>query len=117
MPGHASAAATLDVHADLFENDLDRAATALNRAAMRSDVADPLPKTAQRRLGDRRQEQENPGETGGFLVLPTVAETPPRGLRQRIGNVRSHCSPVERRGSPGPVILGQVGVRVERRRG
>jgi hypothetical protein len=35
MLGHASAAMTLDVYADLFDDDLDAVATALDRA--RSD--------------------------------------------------------------------------------
>ena len=35
MLGHASAAMTLDVYADLFEDDLDAVAAALDRAADR----------------------------------------------------------------------------------
>ncbi|MGO3148405.1 MAG: tyrosine-type recombinase/integrase, partial [Leucobacter sp.] len=46
MLGHASAAVTLDVYADLFDDDLDGVATALDQAAMRSDVANLLPKAA-----------------------------------------------------------------------
>jgi integrase len=46
MLGHASAAVTLDVYADLFDDDLDSVATALNQAAMQSDVANLLPKAA-----------------------------------------------------------------------
>ncbi|PDQ35971.1 MAG: hypothetical protein B5766_02160 [Candidatus Lumbricidophila eiseniae] len=46
MLGHASAAVTLDVYADLFDDDLDSVATALNAAAMQSDVANLLPKAA-----------------------------------------------------------------------
>ena len=42
----ASAAVTLDVYADLFDDDLDGVATALNLAAMQSDVANLLPKAA-----------------------------------------------------------------------
>jgi integrase len=34
MLGHASAAITLDVYADLFDEDLDRVAQDLNRAAL-----------------------------------------------------------------------------------
>jgi integrase len=37
MLGHASAAITLDVHADLFDEDLDGVATALNAAAARGE--------------------------------------------------------------------------------
>ena len=36
MLGHASAAMTLDVYADLFEDDLDQVADRLDRAAARS---------------------------------------------------------------------------------
>lgn len=43
MLGHASAAATLDVYTDLFDDDLDSVATALDAAAMQSDVANLLP--------------------------------------------------------------------------
>jgi integrase len=34
MLGHASAAMTLDVYADLFDDDLDAVATAMNRGAI-----------------------------------------------------------------------------------
>lgn len=46
MLGHASAAVTLDVYADLFDDDLDGVARALDRAAMQSDVANLLPRAA-----------------------------------------------------------------------
>ena len=36
MLGHASAAMTLDVYADLFDNDLDAVAIALNDEASKS---------------------------------------------------------------------------------
>ena len=36
MLGHASAAMTLDVYADLFEDDLDQVADHLDRAATRT---------------------------------------------------------------------------------
>ena len=42
--GHASASITLDVYADLFDADLDSVAVALDEAAMKSDVANLLPK-------------------------------------------------------------------------
>src|SRR5690606_3813305 len=43
MLGHASAAVTLDVYAELFDDDLDDVAVALDRAAMKSSVASLLP--------------------------------------------------------------------------
>jgi integrase len=44
MLGHASAAVTLDVYADLFDDDLTSVATALDHRAMQTDVAKMLPK-------------------------------------------------------------------------
>jgi integrase len=38
MLGHASAAMTLDVYADLFDDDLDAVAAALNDSAIPSSV-------------------------------------------------------------------------------
>ncbi len=38
MLGHASAAMTLDTYADLFDDDLDNVASALNEIALKSDV-------------------------------------------------------------------------------
>ncbi|GHD50687.1 site-specific integrase [Mycetocola manganoxydans] len=43
MLGHASAAMTLDTYADLFDDDLDAVATALNHAKANSTVAKVLP--------------------------------------------------------------------------
>ena len=43
MLGHASASITLDVYADLFDDDLDAVAVALDKAAMKSAVARMLP--------------------------------------------------------------------------
>ena len=44
MLGHASASITLDVYADLFDDDLDAVAIALDDAAMKSNVAKVLPR-------------------------------------------------------------------------
>jgi integrase len=43
MLGHASAAMTLDTYADLFDDDLDAVATALDHARTAADVATTLP--------------------------------------------------------------------------
>jgi integrase len=40
--GHASAAVTLDVYADLFDEDLDTVGESLNRVAMQTSIADVL---------------------------------------------------------------------------
>lgn len=45
MLGHASAAMTLDVYADLFDEDLEAVSTALNTARSAAIVATPLPPT------------------------------------------------------------------------
>ena len=45
MLGHASAAMTLDVYADLFDEDLEAVSTALNTARSAAIVAIPLPPT------------------------------------------------------------------------
>lgn len=44
MLGHASAAMTLDIYADLFDDDLDAVAEALDKARSSSDVAEMLPR-------------------------------------------------------------------------
>ncbi|MFV0432416.1 MAG: tyrosine-type recombinase/integrase, partial [Leucobacter sp.] len=46
MLGHASAAMTLDTYADLFEDDLDDVATALDQARATAIVANPLSETS-----------------------------------------------------------------------
>ena len=46
MLGHSSAAMTLDVYADLFDDDLDAVADALDNAVSRSDVVKMLPRRA-----------------------------------------------------------------------
>ena len=76
MLRHASAAVTLDVYADLFDDDLGSVATAFNQAAMQSDVANLLPKAAERRFSARRQERENPRVTGGSLVVTPAGFEP-----------------------------------------
>ncbi|QHF19844.1 tyrosine-type recombinase/integrase [Rathayibacter sp. VKM Ac-2762] len=43
MLGHASAAVTLDVYSDLFDDDLDTVSAALDQAIRRTDVARTLP--------------------------------------------------------------------------
>jgi integrase len=44
MLGHSSAAMTLDVYADLFDDDLDAVADALDNAVSRSDGVKMLPR-------------------------------------------------------------------------
>jgi integrase len=47
MLGHASAAMTLVAYADLFDDDLDAVADALDHAAARSDVVKVLSRAAE----------------------------------------------------------------------
>jgi len=53
MLGHASAAMTLDVHADLFDDDLDRVVVALDKARMVSSVGNAAPETPVTKLKPR----------------------------------------------------------------
>lgn len=46
MLGHASAAMTMDVYADLFDEDLDGVAVALDDAVSRTVVPEMCPKAA-----------------------------------------------------------------------
>jgi hypothetical protein len=63
MLGHASAAITLDVYADLFDDDLDTVAVALDRAALQTDVGGA---PRRRRVADLHKRQ-NPRMTGGSV--------------------------------------------------
>ncbi len=47
MLGHASAATTLDVYADLFDDDLEAVSTSLDRAIASQDVVNLLSATPQ----------------------------------------------------------------------
>lgn len=64
MLGHASAAVTLDVYAELFDDDLDSIATAFDCAAMQSDVA----KAVYGLETAHRQERESPRPRPGACV-------------------------------------------------
>jgi site-specific recombinase XerD len=44
MLGHASAAMTLDIYADLFDDDLEAVATALHAARLRENAAKMRPR-------------------------------------------------------------------------
>jgi hypothetical protein len=74
MLGHASAAMTLDVYADLFDDDLDAVAAALNDRAVSSSVGklwaeasqDDAVRTMRRRQTHRIRKNKNPWLTGAF---------------------------------------------------
>jgi integrase len=61
MLGHASAAMTLDTYADLFDDDLEAVATALDDRAMRTDVAKLLPRAVRRGVKELPKTEETPG--------------------------------------------------------
>lgn len=61
MLGHASAAVTLDVYSDLFEDDLDAVAAALNEAALRSSVGRMWATSPERDSETARRNEETPG--------------------------------------------------------
>ena len=60
MLGHASAAMTLDTYADLFNDDLDAVAAALDRAKASAPVAKELPK----HVAPTKRGLETPGNQG-----------------------------------------------------
>jgi hypothetical protein len=61
MLGHASAAVTLDVYSDLFDDDLDAVAAARNEAALRSSVGKTWAATPFAPDGIARRNEETPG--------------------------------------------------------
>lgn len=62
MLGHASAAMTLDVYADLFDEDIDSVATALDQARSAAGVGAPAP--------------EPMGLCGGRAILRYIGRLP-----------------------------------------
>ena len=72
MLGHASAAMTLDIYADLFDDDLEAVATALDQAPSRTSVAKMWP-----RVGKRGHSAVNRLSNNGLdlLFYPTDSAT------------------------------------------
>ena len=68
MLGHASAEVTLDLYADLYDDDLDGVATALNATAMQTNVANLLPLAAWGRSSTPWKKHKIPGTTSDFVV-------------------------------------------------
>jgi integrase len=64
MLGHASAAMTLDVYADLFDDDLDAVATRLDQALMLSSVAKMWPNADRPGAAEAPSRPKNPGNPG-----------------------------------------------------
>lgn len=73
MLGHASAAMTLDVYTDLFDDDLDALAQRLDEAASRSGVvkmwSNPVSR-ADRVRSESAENPEIPGQWGGRDLNP-----------------------------------------------
>ena len=86
MLGHASAAVTLDVYADLFDEDLDTVAVALDRIAMQTNVAILLPKTEFESRLTPLETAQLPRKHGG------VVRRDPSGIRTRVTAVRERKS-------------------------
>src|SRR4051794_40040206 len=82
MLGHASAAVTLDVYADLFDEGLDSVAIALDRMAMKTDVAILLPRAVSEPERSIPLTKQLPRKTGG------VGRSDPSGIRTRVTAVR-----------------------------
>jgi hypothetical protein len=64
MLGHASAAMTLDVYADLFDDDLDAVATRLDQALRFSSVAKMWPNADRLGAAGAPSRSKNPGSPG-----------------------------------------------------
>jgi hypothetical protein len=60
----ASAAMTLDVYADLFDDDLDSVASRLDHAAVSTKVVDVWPNTDRSGASETPDRPEIPGEPG-----------------------------------------------------
>jgi integrase len=83
MLGHASAAMTLDTYTDLFPDDLDAVADALDHAAASSDVVKVLSRDAQK-TKKAPEIPRNSGDIGGYRpVGPVGLEPTTRGLKVR----------------------------------
>ena len=82
MLGHASAAVTLDVYEDLFDEDLDTVATALDKMAMQTDVAILLPRAEFEPRRTPLETAQLPRKHGG------VGRSDPSGIRTRVTAVR-----------------------------
>ena len=80
--GHASAAVTLDIYADLFDEDLDAVATMLDQMARSSSVRIFPPKTDLTPRPHAPETAQLPRKDGG------VGRSDPSGIRTRVTAVR-----------------------------
>lgn len=89
MLGHASAAMTLDTYADLFDDDLDAVAVALNDAASGTDVGKLWARAPEAESGTA-QDRWNSNESGPFDRAETVGFEPTEGLLPHILSRDAH---------------------------
>lgn len=89
--GHASAAKTLDVYADLFDDDLDGVSRAMDALLRREDVAKMLPQPTARAS---RALQLRRFRSGCLEVRHPLAPPPPAGAdsAQQVFVFRCRCS-------------------------
>jgi len=71
MLGHASAAITLDVYSDLFDEDLDKVAVSLDQVAMKTSIAQLLANS------DPLEPEPDPALTSAPLSLPAAVRRSP----------------------------------------
>jgi hypothetical protein len=106
MLGHASAAMTLDVYAELFEDDLDEVAAGLDAQAVRRTPATgpgPAPRRA-------------PGSPGAGIERPATQEAHPRGQVTCLIGTRLGRAAAERLGEPRIATLDRRHLGVVRSR-
>ena len=87
MLGHASAAMTLDTYADLFEDDLDAVASALDQVRAASGAVDTQSRAGAASPDEPRQGRRSPearGTSGAERGAPGGSRTPNRFLRTEL---------------------------------
>lgn len=94
MLGQASAAMTLDVYADLFDDDLDTVSVALNLARSKAILGGT-------RMKDASDESETPGSLekwgrGGFTLAAPVGLEPGSSSHRRFANTPCGSKPLKR---------------------
>jgi hypothetical protein len=84
MLGHASAAMTLDTYADLFEDDLDAVASALDQARASSVAVEMQSRAGQPSPDDPQEARKYAAERGVKKGAPGGIRTPNRFLRTEL---------------------------------
>ena len=84
MLGHASAAMTLDTYADLFEDDLDAVASALDQARASSVAVKTQSRAGVSSPDDPQEARKHGAERGAEKGAPGGSRTPNRFLRTEL---------------------------------